>query len=451
MEPQEYLSTHYSKVRLIHRGNTTEIWLVIEIATGREYVFKKIERVGTPYPQILDLRHSNLPIVYYAVETENMTYVIEEYLQGLNLQEYIKKYGEFEEDEICNYAIEICDCLELLHTHHILHRDIKPSNLFLTENHKLKLIDFDAGRIGKANKENDTQIIGTPGFASPEQYGFQQTDERSDIYSLGLTLQMLLGYDNYNGFMLPIFKKCTEFDPSKRYSSARELNRAIKIRGYYYFWRRKLVNSKTLGVGICVLCFFIKEAITPNLVSEIKLELIPTAIETPQSANQPETVHQESELPADEPLQKEEGQQNKKTEFDTNLTWQDPVISPESPAESKSIPTSTDSSSQYNHNLKPPARDLEAFYQRASTMPIEIHRMTREERKMQMKNQPEMTAEEALDKWEIEQDIQNKRIELGQRAIAFEEMLPDDMTAQEKNAAYEEFIRREKIILGLQD
>ena len=84
-------------------------------------------------------------------------------------------------------------------------------------------------------------------------------------------------------------------------------------------------------------------------------------------------------------------------------------------------------------------------------MPIEIHRMTREERKIQMKNQPEMTTEEALDKWEKEQDIYNKRIELGQRATAFEEILPDDMTAQEKNAAYEEFVRREKIILGLQD
>ena len=217
MKPQQYLSSHYKKIRSIHKGHTTEIWLVEENSTNQKYVLKIINRIGTPYPQMLKLQHQNLPMVYYAVETDMATYVIEEYLQGMNLQEYFDRYGSFNEADICQYAMEICDCLELLHSHHILHRDIKPSNLFLMDNHKLKLIDFDAGRVEKINKINDTQIIGTPGFASPEQYGFQQTDKKTDIYSLGLTLQVLIGFDNYKGFLLPVLKKCTEFDPSKRY------------------------------------------------------------------------------------------------------------------------------------------------------------------------------------------------------------------------------------------
>ena len=443
MEPQQYLSSHYSKIQLIHSGNTTEIWLVKENSTNQEYVLKIIKRIGTPYPQMLKLRQSNLPILHYVVETDNVTYVIEEYLQGMNLQEYFDRYGKLEENTIFQYAMEICDCLELLHSHHILHRDIKPSNLFLTENHHLKLIDFDAGRVGKVDKDNDTQIIGTPGFASPEQYGFQQTDERTDIYSLGLTLQMLLGYDTYNGFMLPILRRCTEFDPSKRYASARKLRQAIKIRGYCHSWRSKLVNAKTLSVGICVLCSFIKEGIiTPNTVREIQPKSTPTMIETSQPLNQQEGTA---------PKLEEEPKQSEAVEVPIIETSEAPTRVEEYEPPPSSLPATNDMPVQVQEIAveespeSSPQQDLTALYEKAATEEIHINQMPRETLVHQLRKE-----DASLEDQNRVVDEHNRRLELNARVKALMEQLPEDMTPEERNAAHFEFYQQEKRRLNLE-
>ena len=442
MEPQQYLSSHYTKIHLIHQGNTTEIWLIKENSTNQEYVLKIIKRIGTPYPQMLKLRQSNLPILHYVVETDNVTYVIEEYLQGMNLQEYFDRYGSLNENTVCQYAMEMCDCLELLHSHHILHRDIKPSNLFLTDDHRMKLIDFDAGRVGKADKDNDTQIIGTPGFASPEQYGFQQTDERTDIYSLGLTLQMLLGYDTYNGFMLPILKRCTEFDPSKRYASARKLRQAIKIRGYCHSWRSKLVNAKTLSVGICVLCSFIKEGIiTPNTVREIQPKSTPTMIETSQPLKQQEEIT---------PKLEEEPKQSDIAEVPTIETFESPTRLEEYEPPPSSLPTKNDVPVQEitieeSPELQTPQRDLTALYEKVSTDEVNINQMPRDILINRLGKE-----DASLEEQNRTVDEHNRRLELNARVKALMEQLPEDMTPEERNAAHFEFYQQEKRRLNLE-
>lgn len=439
MEPQQYLSSHYTKIRSIHQGNTTEIWLVKENFTNQEYVLKIIKRIGTPYPQMLKLRQSNLPILHYAAETDNVTYVVEEYLQGMNLQEYFDIYGSLNENTVCQYAMEICDCLELLHSHHILHRDIKPSNLFLTDNHKLKLIDFDAGRVGKVDKDNDTQIIGTPGFASPEQYGFQQTEERTDIYSLGLTLQMLLGYDTYNGFMLPILRRCTEFDPSKRYTSARKLRQAIKIRGYCHSWRSKLVNATTLGIGICVVCLFIKDGITPNTVREVSSKSTPTTIETSQPFNQQEEIT---------PKLEEELKQSDMAEIPNIETSEAPARIEEYEPPLSSLSATNDTPVQeiaVEESLESPTqRDLTAVYEKAATEEIHINQMPRETLVNRLGKE-----DTSLEEQNRAVDEHNRRLELNARVRALMEQLPEDMTPEERNAAHFEFYQQEKRRLNL--
>ena len=102
----------------------------------------------------------------------------------------------------------MCDGLKILHENKIVHRDIKPENLIL-QGDKIRLIDFDAARIFKSDKNKDTKILGTEYYAPPEQFGFGQTDPRSDIFSLGKTFQELTG-KNLRGDLKKILSKCTE-------------------------------------------------------------------------------------------------------------------------------------------------------------------------------------------------------------------------------------------------
>ena len=116
----------------------------------------------------------------------------------------------------------------------------------LTENENVKLIDFSISRIEKENKENDTDFLGTKGYAPPEQFGFGQTDARSDIYSLGVTIQKILG-ENYDGYLKKILAKCTEMDPKNRYQSVEEILSDIDKN----FLRHKI---KKVAVNVTATC-----------------------------------------------------------------------------------------------------------------------------------------------------------------------------------------------------
>lgn len=126
---------------------------------------------------------------------------------------------------------QLCSVLEFLHGKGIIHRDIKPSNILLTEDGRLYLIDFDAARMPKEDQEQDTRLLGTRGFAPPEQYGFSQTDERTDIYALGATLQKILGEKAQKMRFKKIIRKCMNLDSDRRYQSVRQVRRAFFHRG----------------------------------------------------------------------------------------------------------------------------------------------------------------------------------------------------------------------------
>lgn len=239
----------FELLELIHENDNKEIWRVAEIATKKIFALRIMYRTNLIYNEIATVKHQNLPEIFSVIETDFATYVVEEFLRGETLADHIKKHSHFNEENVCRIALEICSCLEVLHARHIIHRDIKPENIFLTDAGIFKLIDFDAARIEKAGAFADTNFLGTPGYAAPEQYGFQQTDERTDIYSLGLTLKKLAGYEEYNGFLTPIFSKCASFDPDKRYNSAKDLKFAIIRCRRFHKWRKFFILSATiLGV-----------------------------------------------------------------------------------------------------------------------------------------------------------------------------------------------------------
>ena len=128
--------------------------------------------------------------------------------------------------------MELCQALTILHSNEIIHRDIKPENIIVTQEGDVKLIDFDISRIGNNNAKKDTVILGTTGFAAPEQYGIAQTDERSDIYSIGILINVMLTGDHPSkkmckGKWQKIVNKCTKINPDERYQSVKELMKLI--------------------------------------------------------------------------------------------------------------------------------------------------------------------------------------------------------------------------------
>ncbi len=142
------------------------------------------------------LKHVNLPRMYDHFTDPEHWYIVLEYIEGETLEEYLgrQKEGQLPVKEVLNIGITLCSVLDYLHRQKtpIIFRDVKPANIMRTSRGHLYLIDFGIARQYKSGKKKDTGVLGSPGYASPEQYGIAQTNEQSDIYSLGATLQTLL-------------------------------------------------------------------------------------------------------------------------------------------------------------------------------------------------------------------------------------------------------------------
>ena len=160
------------------------------------------------------LEHPNIPEIFEIHDT----YVLLRYIEGKNLTEYLAQNSVMLalDTFILTLALELCAILEPLHASAIIHKDIKPENIIIDTDQKVYVIDFDVSRfIGKQDRQQDTELFGTRGFASPEHFGFHPTDQRSDIYSLGKVLELYTS----SPLMLPIIKKCTKLDAADRYQT----------------------------------------------------------------------------------------------------------------------------------------------------------------------------------------------------------------------------------------
>ena len=228
-----FLKNIYKEERVLQESYKGRVVLVRGLKTGQYFVLKELYKPNPVYKELEKLRHEGLPAIYYVRVDDRETVEVEEYLQGQDL--YAKRrQGPLEEQLVRQIGLKLCSCLAFLHDRHILHRDIKPSNIILLPDGGVKLIDFDAARVCKERKETDTVLLGTEGYAPPEQYGFAQTDARSDIYALGITLKALLP-DNYRGSLNRIIEKATRLNPDDRYQSMQELRRALRFSVYSFF------------------------------------------------------------------------------------------------------------------------------------------------------------------------------------------------------------------------
>ncbi len=212
-----------------------KVWMVQHAETGKFYV-KKI--TGNYNLSVLQYLKENpapdMPRIFELFEDDTILYIIEEYISGETLEELLASKGPFDELQVADWIHQLCVVVKYLHrcVPPIIHRDIKPSNIIVTYDGRIKLIDLSAARRSDKSKAQDTVIMGTAGYAAPEQYGFSESSEVTDIYSIGVLMNKLLigKFPNeqiYSGSLTPIIQKCTQLEPANRYPDIKSLDADI--------------------------------------------------------------------------------------------------------------------------------------------------------------------------------------------------------------------------------
>lgn len=224
----QYIDEKYKKLDMLSRNQGLETWLVKDNCTGKLFILKEtMPELEDIYRTLQSSTNKNLVTISETVKLDKKCIVIEEYISGCTLEEIINN-GNTNVKMVFNIIKQLLEVLIFLHGINIIHRDINPKNILVSTDGVVKLIDFGIARKYKENSVNDTTILGTEGFAAPEQFGFQQTDGRSDIYSLGVLFHLLLsGKMPKGGRCLNIeykefIEKCISLEPSLRYQSALE-------------------------------------------------------------------------------------------------------------------------------------------------------------------------------------------------------------------------------------
>lgn len=229
----ELILSYYRPVAAIHREHGVE--LVQHTETGKFFVKKRLTVYNREiFEYLRDHPVSGTPRIYAVVEDEGILTVIEEYLSGDSLQEILEVRGTFPEEKVVEMAFQLMEIVGRLHhgSPPILHRDIKPSNLILSPDGRLKLLDFNAAKYASECQSRDTVLMGTAGFAAPEQYGFAASGVQTDIYALGVLFNVLLTgklptEQAAEGKLSFIIRRCTELNPRDRFSDIDELTASL--------------------------------------------------------------------------------------------------------------------------------------------------------------------------------------------------------------------------------
>lgn len=202
-------------------------------------------------------REPGIPRLYDYAEDEQYVYLLREYVEGKNLEEYVAERGQLAMREAAHIGVQLCRVLIALHRRGIIHRDIKPQNVIMTPAGQIYLIDFDISRKYAAGEQHDTEYLGTRTSAPPEQFGYRQTDARTDVYSLGVVILYLMtgAYELEGIARLPapirkVVRRCTGFAPNQRYQSAKQVYqklRAVETRRVR-LWAAVAAATVTLGL-----------------------------------------------------------------------------------------------------------------------------------------------------------------------------------------------------------
>lgn len=215
-------------------ANKEQVHIVRNEVTGQICVRKYVELELAEIYEFLQANQSlYLPVIYECIKRETDLVVIEEYLTGKTLGDWLGNHT-FSEGEVTGIGIDLCRAMMPLHRADppIICRDLKPENVIVTLEGQLKVIDFDIARTYQPGQSKDTVMMGTQGYAAPEQFGFGQTDARTDIYGIGVLLNYLLTKrfpveEIAQGKLGEIIRCCTQIDPKDRFQSVEALEHAL--------------------------------------------------------------------------------------------------------------------------------------------------------------------------------------------------------------------------------
>ena len=219
---EDYYKTQYKEISELSNSKKCRTTLIQNSDTKELAVKKEMPKdMFEIYSKLANIDNAGVVNVLSCYTENDKCIDIEEYVNGKTLETVISE-GQWCDNDYVNCIMHLCATLSVLHSYGIIHRDIQPKNI-IVENKRVKLIDFDIARNKKEESDKDTRLLGTPEFASPEAYGFSQTDERSDIYSLGKLLEITVKDDKFKN----IIEKCTQMDPNNRYQTTEELKTAL--------------------------------------------------------------------------------------------------------------------------------------------------------------------------------------------------------------------------------
>ena len=227
--------------------NQSQLWdfsLVSQIRKNLDLVQNKFTRQlmvrrispAADYPVLQTLcriKHRNLMEIYDVKTQDSVCISLCEYINGMTLDMRIEYYQPFDIRSAKQILCQICDGLSQLHINGIVHRDIKPGNVMITDDGTVKIIDYSISRLIKPEQRKDTTVLGTAGYASPEQFGFTQTNGKTDIYACGVLLNYLLtgklpNEQLHQGPLTTVIQQCIEIDENKRFASADELKKVLQ-------------------------------------------------------------------------------------------------------------------------------------------------------------------------------------------------------------------------------
>ena len=291
----------YEILKEIGRGGMSVVYLANDTHLNRNWAVKEVRKKGNgkndeivvnsllaEANMVKRLDHPALPRIVDIIDNGSTIYIVMDFIEGESLDKILNEYGAQPEDKVIEWAMQICDVLSYLHSQKppIIYRDMKPANLMLKPNGNISIIDFGIAREYKEQNLADTTVLGTKGYAPPEQYS-GQTDPRSDIFALGMTMHHLLtGIDPRNGEpyapvrqwnpelsegIEAIINKCVEPAAENRYQSCAELLVDLQdpskvTKG----WRKKLKRRLFSFAGAAALAVVQRMTALPALEMRLK-------------------------------------------------------------------------------------------------------------------------------------------------------------------------------------
>lgn len=235
MDIQERLSmSYYKEIAVINEEH--EISLVQNQHTHKIFIKKVLDVYNSEiYRYIKDHPIAHIPKIYDLFQCNDRLVIIEEYISGDTLESLLDHGNSFTNDEIRDIIIQLCDILSCLHKCDppIIHRDIKPSNIVKTPSGEIFLLDLNAAKYQSTEKTEDTMLLGTKGYAAPEQYGFGTSNVQTDIYALGMLMNTLFfGEFSATIYNDPefsgIIRKCIQLNPADRYKDVNSIKKILQ-------------------------------------------------------------------------------------------------------------------------------------------------------------------------------------------------------------------------------